>query len=58
MDSKNTVSVKELREQYGVSKTTFTKWLRSVPGLTCEKKRIKLLTPAQHEQVLQHLGTP
>lgn len=58
MESKKTVSVKELRDQYGVCKTTFAKWLRNVPGLYTGQKRIKLLNPAQHELILNHLGKP
>lgn len=61
MDSKSTpktTSVKELREKYAVSKPTFAKWLKSVPGLITGEKRINILTPAQVRLIFEHLGEP
>lgn len=55
----NTVSVKELRNQYNVSKSTLTKWLKMVPDLLYPgQKRLNRLTPAQVDKIYKHIGEP
>lgn len=45
-----------LAELYGVTVHTLLRWMKRIPNLTLDKS--KLLTPAQVEKVVAHLGAP
>ena len=45
----------QLAEKYGVHYTTLKRWLSTVPGLNLIPGQ-RILTPAQVELVLRHLG--
>lgn len=48
---------KQLRAEYGVSTTTLTKWLKSVPGLENISGR-NIFTPLEVFKIYLHLGSP
>lgn len=50
-------SKKELANLYGVSKETFRKWLRMVPGVNSDRYAV-ILPPADVERIFLHLGKP
>ncbi len=47
----------QLAAQYNVHYSTFSKWLKIIPGLRLTSKQ-RLLTPKQVGLIYQHLGEP
>ena len=57
MKSQKTASKSELARLYKVHLNTFSKWLKSVPGLDLKRYQ-RILTPKQVQLVFEHLGEP
>jgi hypothetical protein len=49
-------SKKELRLKYKIGRGTFYKWLKRIPDF--DPNTGKIFTPAQVQQIVDHLGTP
>jgi hypothetical protein len=53
MTEYNSISKKELCEQFGVTRKTLMVWLRKIPGLTLTNQ--KRFTPKETKMILNHL---
>jgi transposase len=60
MDSKNypikAYSKKEMTNMYGIHRFTFLKWIKKIPEIEINRKR--LFTPKEVEIIFNHLGPP